>query len=83
MHRCLLIWAFLSVGATVGSSIDGTGGPLRRAQVAEIVGGTQASHSDYPYFVSLTQGCGGTLVSGFAQQKASYMDPHSAILLVV
>jgi Trypsin len=35
---------------------------LRRAQVAEIVGGTVADHNDYPYFISLSMGCGATLV---------------------
>jgi len=57
-----LLWALLSSGAAYGASGGGNGSIRRRDQSAEIVGGTVASHSDYPWFVSLTQGCGGTLV---------------------
>lgn len=53
-----LLWALLSASSD-GAPVEGA---LRRTQVAEIVGGTVANHNDYPYFVSLTQGCGGALV---------------------
>jgi hypothetical protein len=36
--------------------------PASLAQEPYIVGGIEADHNDFPYFVSLTQGCGGTLV---------------------
>lgn len=52
-----LLFSLLATGESADESLR------RREQVTPlIVGGSPASHNDYPWFVSLTQGCGGTLV---------------------
>lgn len=62
-RTALFLWSLLSTEEALGDGGGSSAGSIRRRdQTALVVGGTVASHNDYPYFVSLTQGCGGTLV---------------------